>query len=151
MSRNDIERINKIKVLRKYDFSVEEIKEILEMDFSHLKIAYKNKIEALEEKTTEYLDIIEEMKNYIETDSKLNIVNSYDVYVGTKKSFYGLCMRRVVDEDELELLVYELMDSISKIKTILNGKYFAIFHSSKEGISDLQCLMLNFANQYWIK
>ena len=135
-SDNDVELINNIKLLRKYDFSIEEIKDILVMDFNQLKIAYKNKIEVLEERTTEYFDVIEEMKAYIDSDSELNVINPYDIYIGIKKSFYGLCIRRVVDEYELELLIDELIESIDKIKPVLNGRYFAIFHPVEEETSD---------------
>jgi DNA-binding transcriptional MerR regulator len=134
---SDVERSNKIKLLRKYDFSVEEIKEILVMNLSQLKSTYKNKIEMLEEKTSEYFDVIEEMKTYINSDFELNMINPYDIYIGKKESFYGLCIRRVVNEHELELLIDELMDVVDKIRPILNGRYFVIFHSVEEGNSDL--------------
>ena len=134
---HDIECINKIKVLRKYDFSVEEIKEIFKMDFDHLKIVYKNKIESLKKKTTGYLEIIEEIKNHIEMESNLKSVNSYDVYAGTKKSFSGLCIRRIVSEDELDLLIDGLNERTTPTRFRFVGKYFAIFHEIKEEVSDL--------------
>ncbi|MTK11910.1 MAG: MerR family transcriptional regulator [Clostridiaceae bacterium] len=127
-----IEIVNRIKFLRKCNFSIDEIKNILKMDSEDIKIAYQNKVDELGEKAIEYFDVIEELKSYIESNYTINIVNAYDVFWGVKKSFHALCLRRVVDEDGLELLIDKLNNSINKLKSILNGKYFAIFHSVEE-------------------
>ncbi|MCM1988341.1 MerR family transcriptional regulator [Oceanirhabdus seepicola] len=134
---NDIELINKIKLLRKYEFSVEEIKSILKMDLDSLKISYKNKINELSKNIDEYFDIIDEMKCYIKCNSTIDIVNTYDVFSGRKKGFYGVSLRRVVDEKQLEALFEELINSVNKLNPKLNGKYFAIFHSINEDDNNL--------------
>jgi DNA-binding transcriptional MerR regulator len=131
-TKDDIEIINRIILLRKYNFSTEEIKNVLEMNAEELKIAYQNKIDELNEKSNEYFDAIEELKSYIKCNSKKNVVNTYDVFLGVKKSFHGICLRRVVDEEGLELLIDELMNLTNKINPILRGKYFAVFHSIEE-------------------
>ena len=128
-TNDDLKIVNKIKLLRKYNFSSDEIKNVLEMNSEDIKIAYQNKIDELNEKAVEYSDIIEEMKDYIECKSITNIVNTYDVFVGVRKSFYALSLRKIVNEEKLELLIDELTGSINKISPILNGKHFAIFHS----------------------
>lgn len=97
-TNNDLRIVNKIKLLRKYNFSSDEIKNILEMNPQDIKIAYQNKIDELNEKAVEYSDIIEEMKDHIECKSITNIVNTYDVSVGARKPFYALCLRKVVNE-----------------------------------------------------
>ena len=131
-NNDDIKIISRIKLLRKYNFSTDEIKNILKMNSEDIKISFQNKIDELNEKSTEYFDVVEELKNYIECNSTKNIMNTYDVFLGVKKSFHALCLRRVVDEEGLELLIDELFNLINKINPILNGKYFAIFHSIEE-------------------
>ena len=131
-TKDDIEIINRIKLLRKYNFSIDEIKNVLKMDSEDIKIVYQNKIDELSEQAIEYFYVIEELKAYIESNYTINIVNSYDVFFGIKKSFHALFLRSIVDEDGLELLIDNLNNSINKINPILNGKYFAIFHSVEE-------------------
>ena len=131
-TKDDIEVINRIKLLRKYNFSIDDIKNILNMDSEDIKIIYQNKIDELSEKAIEYFYVIEELKGYIESNYTINTVNAYDVFFGIKKSFHALFLRGIVDEDGLELLIDKLNNSINKINPILNGKYFAIFHSVEE-------------------
>lgn len=131
-TKDDIEVINRIKLLRKYNFSIDDIKNILKMDSEDIKIIYQNKIDELSEKAIEYFYVIEELKGYIESTYTINTVNTYDVFFGIKKSFHALFLRSIVDEDGLELLIDKLNNSINKINPILNGKYFAIFHSIEE-------------------
>lgn len=68
-----------IKLLSKYHLSIDEIKNVLEMDSTTLKESYEQKIAELYEKTIEYYQLIEEMKTYIEPKNKINRVNTYDV------------------------------------------------------------------------
>ena len=129
---DDTETVSRIKLLRKYNFSTDEINNILKMNSEDIKIAFQNKIDELNEKSTQYFDVIEELENYIECDSMKNIMNTYDVFFGIKKSFHALCLRSVVDEEGLEVLIDELFNVINEKKAIFNGKYFAIFHSVEE-------------------
>lgn len=105
-TKEDIAKAYKIKLLRKYHFSIDEIKKVLEMDTLTLKESYEQKIAELYEKTIEYYQLIEEMKTYIEP----------------KKKIKGL-----------ELLIDQLLISINKTNPILRGKHLAIFHSMEEG------------------
>jgi len=70
-TNEDISKGNKIKLLRKYHFSIDEIKNVLEMDSTTLKESYEQKIAELYEKTIEYYQLIEEMKAYIEPKNKI--------------------------------------------------------------------------------
>jgi DNA-binding transcriptional MerR regulator len=131
-TNDDIKIINRIILLRKYNFSTVEIKNVIEMNSEELKIAYQSKIDELNEKSNEYSDVTRELKSYIECNSIKNVVNTYDIFLGVKKSFHGIFLRRVVDEVGFELLIDELMNLTKKINPILAGKYFAIFHSIEE-------------------
>jgi DNA-binding transcriptional MerR regulator len=131
-TNDDIKIINRIILLRKYNFSTVEIKNVIEMNSEELKIAYQSKIDELSEKSNEYSDVTRELKSYIEFNSIKNVVNTYDIFLGVKKSFHGIFLRRVVDEVGFELLIDELMNLTKKINPILAGKYFAIFHSIEE-------------------
>ncbi len=131
-TNEDIAKANKIKLLRKYHFSIDEINNVLEMDAKTMKNKYEQKIAELYEKTIEYYQLIEEMKSYIEQKNKITRVNSYDVFCGVRKPFHAYCLRKVVDENGLELLIDQLLLFINKSNSILKGKHFAIFHSMEE-------------------
>ncbi|MBG9465139.1 hypothetical protein ABE55_00915 [Bacillus thuringiensis] len=133
-THDDITIVNKIKLLRKYHFSIDEIKNVLGMDSISIKDVYHQKIAELYEKTIEYSHVIEEMKACIEPkNTPPNRVNAYDVFVGVRKPFHALCLRNVVDDDGLELLINQLQKSINQLNPILRGKHFAIFHSIEDG------------------
>jgi len=130
---NDIKTVSKIKLLRKYHFSMDEIKNVLEMDSEATELIFQRKIAELNEKAIEYMDVIEEMKkNYTEPKKKIKRVNVYDVFLGVRKPFHAFCLRKVVDEDGLELLIDQLHNDVNRMNPVLTGKYFTIFHSVKE-------------------
>jgi len=132
-TNDDIEIINKIKLLRKYHFSIDEIKNALETDSKAITPLYQRKIAELSEKAMEYNHIIEEMKACIEPkNTTTNRVNAYDVFRGAKKPFHALCLRKVVDEKDLESLMNQLHASVNQMNPILNGRPFAMFHSVEE-------------------
>ncbi|MGG3508534.1 MerR family transcriptional regulator [Paenibacillus lautus] len=131
-TNNDIKTVSKIKLLRKYHFSIDEIKNVLEMDSEATELSFQRKIAELSGKTIEYLDVIEEMKNYIEPKKPINRVNAYDVFWGARKPFHAFCIRKVVDDAGLELLIDQLHNNVNRINPVLTGKYFSIFHSVKE-------------------
>ncbi|TCJ01021.1 MerR family transcriptional regulator, partial [Cytobacillus praedii] len=132
-SNDDFAFINRIKTLRKYHFSIDEIKSVIEMDSTKIKIIYQQKIAELYEKTIEYNDVIEEIKAHIEPKNTTNKVNTYDVFWGIRKPFHAFCIRKVVDENGLELLIDQLLIYVNQLNPILNGKHFAIFHSAEKG------------------
>ena len=132
-TNDDIAIANKIKLLRKYHFSIDEIKDVLEMDATKIKDKYEQKIAELYEKTIEYYRVIEEMKTYIDPKNPTKRVNAYDVFCGVRKPFHALCLRKVVDENGLELLINQLHISVDQLNPILNGKHLAIFHSMEAG------------------
>lgn len=132
-TNDDIAIINKIKLFRKYHFSIDEIKSVIEMDSTAIKIIYQQKIAELNEKTIEFNDVIEEMKAYIEPKNSTYKVNAYDVFCGIRKPFQAFCLRKIVDENGLELLIDQLLISVNQLNPILNGKHFAIFHSAEKG------------------
>ncbi|KOS60244.1 hypothetical protein AN161_24425 [Lysinibacillus sp. FJAT-14222] len=132
-TNEDIAIANKIKLLRKYHFSIDEIKNVMEMDATSIKGKYEQKIAELYEKTIEYYRVIEEMKTYIEPKNMIKRVNAYDVFCGVRKPFHALCLRKVVDENALELLIDQLLISVNQLNLILKSKHLAIFHSMEEG------------------
>ncbi|MGE7094197.1 MerR family transcriptional regulator [Lysinibacillus sp. NPDC048646] len=71
---DDIAIANKIKLLRKYHFSIDEIKNVLDMDSATIKDKYEQKIAELYEKIIEYYRVIEEMKNFIDPKNQINRV-----------------------------------------------------------------------------
>ncbi|MCP3775050.1 MerR family transcriptional regulator [Paenibacillus sp. MZ04-78.2] len=131
-TNDDIEIVNRIKLLRKYHFSMDEIKNVLDMDSKAIKALYQQKIAELNEKAMEYTHVIEEMKKVIEPANPIMKANAYDVLWGVRKPFHALCLRRVVDADDLELLMNELDASVNEMNLMLTGKHFAIFHSIEE-------------------
>lgn len=132
-TNDDIAIVNKIKLLRKYHFSIDEIRNVLGMDSTGIKDLYHQKIAELYEKTIEYSHAIEEMKLFIESKNNTNRLNVYNVFVGVRKPFHALCLRNVVDDDGLELLIDQLQKSINQLDPIVECKHFAIFHSSEDG------------------
>lgn len=131
-TNDDIETVSKIKLLRKYHFSMEEIKNVLEMDSEAIKDRFQWKIAELNEKAIEYRDVIEEMKNYIQPKQPLNRVNAYDVVRGVRKPFHAFCLRKVVDEAGLEVLLEQVHDHVNNMNPVITGKTFSVFHSVEE-------------------
>ncbi|WP_409179032.1 MerR family transcriptional regulator [Brevibacillus fortis] len=129
---NDINTVSKLKLLRKYHFSIDEIKNVLEMDSEATKFIFQRKIAELNERAIEYMDVIEEMKTYIEPKKTIHRVNTYDVFWGVRKPFHAFCLRKVADEAGLELLIDQLHYHVNRMNPVLAGKYFSIFHSVKE-------------------
>lgn len=128
----DIEIVNKIKLLRKYNFSVYEIKNVLKMNCEEIKLAFQNKLDELNEQSNEYFDLVEDLKCYIGHNSTKNIFNNYDISFGVRKSFYAICLRKVVNDEGLELLIDKLIKLVGKTNFICAGTYFALFHSIEE-------------------
>ncbi|PUA38986.1 hypothetical protein C8Z91_10955 [Paenibacillus elgii] len=131
-TNDDIKTVSKIKLLRKYHFSMDEIKHVLEMDSEAIKAIFQQKIAELNEKAMEYIDVIEEMKACIEPNQTITRVNAYDVFWGVRKPFHAFCLRNVVDEAGLELLLEQLQYHVNKMNPVLSGKAFSIFHSVQE-------------------
>jgi len=139
---NDIKTIEKIKTFKNYDFSVDEIKRMLSMDSDELKTIYKKKVNELNGKAIEYSNIIDEMNQYSQSSNSdlKNTANTYDVFIGKKRAFYAICIRKVIDEEhEIEFLIEELLDAIIdlEIDSNVSGKYFGIFHPCHENNSEL--------------
>lgn len=86
-TNDDIAIANKIILLRKYHFSIDEIKNVLEMDSTTVKDKYEQKIAELYEKTIEYYQLIEEMKTFIEPKNKTKRANTYDVFCKGSKRY----------------------------------------------------------------
>ncbi|WP_237763004.1 hypothetical protein [Paenibacillus sp. A3] len=102
------------------------------MDSEAIKDRFQQKIAELNEKALEYMDVIEEMKNYIEPKKTTNRVNAYDVLRGVRKPFHAFCLRKTVDEAGLESLIEQLHKHVNEINPVLAGKCFSIFHSVEE-------------------
>ncbi|MGE6260535.1 GyrI-like domain-containing protein [Heyndrickxia sporothermodurans] len=73
------------------------------------------------------------MKASIELKKTINRVNAYDVFWGERKPFYAFCLRKVVDDDGLEMLIDQLQISVNQLNLMLSGKHFAVFHSVEDG------------------
>ncbi|WP_127483842.1 MerR family transcriptional regulator [Paenibacillus ehimensis] len=145
---DDMKTVNRIKQLRKYHFSIDEIKNVLQIDTDSeaMKAVYRQKIAELNEKAMDYLDVIEEMKNGIEPKYTRKRVNVYDVVCGVRKPFHALCLRQIVHEHDLEQLIDRLHKCVNAMNPTLTGNYFAIFHSVEEG--EFINMMLKYVNLY---
>lgn len=87
-TNEDIAIANKIKLLRKYHFSIDEMKNVLEMDAATIKGKYEQKIAQLYEKTIEYYRVTSTSKQFtafaillLEQEGKLSLDDSILKYV----------------------------------------------------------------------
>ncbi|WP_162616181.1 MerR family transcriptional regulator [Paenibacillus lutimineralis] len=136
-SADDIQILNTIKKLRRYHFSIEDIKLMLESDGEVVNAFFQQKITELQEIAQGYANAIEEMKRAVEAEKTINRVQTYPVFQGTSPSFHAICFRETVNEDGLELFMDHLQQSVKQMNPVLCGQHFAIFHTVQEADTEL--------------
>lgn len=137
----DLSIISKIKNLRRYYFSYEEIKDILDNNKYGSMDIYINKIEELNKNINKYGRLIlelEEKKKIKEIDV---IINNYDVNVCEKQPVEALCKKATINCEEIEKFIESSYIIISRNKVTKLGTYYVIFYQNEnldENISEIE-------------
>lgn len=123
----DLSIILKIKNLRRYEFSYEEIKDMLDNNRDESIDIYINKIEELKKNINQYGQLISELQEKNRIKEMNVIINNYDVSVCEKKSVKALCKRVTIDCEEIEKFIESSYSIISKNKVTRLGTYYVMF------------------------
>ncbi|RDY25979.1 MerR family transcriptional regulator [Romboutsia weinsteinii] len=123
----NISIISKIKNLRRYEFSYEEIKEILDNNRYESMDIYINKIEELKKNINKYGCLISELEEKNKMKEMNVIINNYDVNVCENKSVKALCKGATIDCEEIEQFIESSYSIISKNKVTKLGAYYVMF------------------------
>ncbi len=101
----------KIIKLKKYNFSLEEIKEILNSDELFFRKMVKEKIKFINETMRTEMDILEEMELYLKEGGKgVDKVNRYNIFYGMMEEQDTVKMRTMISMDEMDSVVDKLYD-----------------------------------------
>lgn len=133
----DIKIICKIKELRRYQFSYDEIKNIILNNLENDRNIYLNKLKELKYTLDDYDVLISELENKKNLKVKNNIVNNYDVSISNKKQFYALCEKSLIKYYEIDLFVESAFNKVSKSKVSSLGSYFIMFYENENLAEDI--------------
>jgi len=101
--------------LKKYDFSLEEIKDILNNDDLFFKKMVEEKINLISESIRIKTDILEEMEMCLkEGIVSINEINTYNILYGMVQEQSVIKMRRSISIDQIDSAIDELYDYSSK-------------------------------------
>lgn len=128
-SNSDIEIIMKIKHLRHYHFSYQEITDILTTYTDIPKEIYLEKLKELKNTAADYDLLIAELKNTYNVRPSSKICNDYAIAIVHKSGFHAICRKATVTELTLEAFITTTFTQISRQKYMLLGKFFIIFHT----------------------
>ncbi|QUH31568.1 MerR family transcriptional regulator [Vallitalea guaymasensis] len=97
--------------LKKYDFSLEEIKKILNNDDMFLKKMIKEKINVINESITVKTDILEEMEIYLQEGiESMTSETPYSILYGTVQEQYVIKKNCSISIDEIDTVIDEIFD-----------------------------------------
>lgn len=97
--------------LKKYNFSLEEIKDILNNNDLFFKKMVEEKIDLISESMRVKNDILEEMEMHlIEGIENINKTNTYNFLYGTIQEQYIIKTKRSISIDEMDSVINELYD-----------------------------------------
>ena len=126
-AHEDINVISKIKNLRRYEFTYEEIKDILDNDkYGNIDI-YINKIEELRNNINKYGYLISELEEKKKIKERNIIINNYDVNFCERQSVKVLWKRAVINCEDIEKFIESSYSIISQNKVIKLGWYYVMF------------------------
>lgn len=110
-SDSQVETAIEIIKLKKYNFSLEEIKDILSNDDLFFKKMVKDKIDLISESMRVKTDILEEMEMYLkEGIENIHGSNTYNLLYGTIQKQYVIKTRRSISIDKMDSVIDELYD-----------------------------------------
>lgn len=127
-----VEVINKIKYLRKYHFSYDEIKNILSNNKEEDKDIYLKKLEELKNSINDYDTLISELECEHKIKITPKIINKYDIQILEKKAFKALCKKIIIKEDEIETFIDKITMKIINSNVSLLGGYYIKFLENKD-------------------
>lgn len=137
----DISIISKIKILRRYDFTYEEIKIILDNNKYEDKHIYINKIKELTHNMNKYGDLISEIEEEKDIKNKNIIINNYDINFCEKQSVQTLCKRVLINYDEIDKFIESCYSVVSQKRITKLGYYYIMFYDNEnldENICDIE-------------
>ncbi|MEG2289291.1 MAG: MerR family transcriptional regulator [Clostridium sp.] len=123
----DIEVIYKIKELRRYQFSYEEIKNIFMNNKENDEGIYSDKLIELRSNIENFDNLIIELENRTKVNINNAIMSDYNVSLCYKKPFFALCKKSIVNLYEIEDFIDEIFSIINKNKVVNLGSYFLMF------------------------
>lgn len=118
----------KINRLRRYHFTYQEIKAILDNQLENDISIYRQKVDALKETTQDYEMLIHEIENLFEPDI-ISIVNQYDVNLHNRKPCFAVSRRSCIHRSSLENFIEDSINTVVKnLKGSLVGNYYISFY-----------------------
>lgn len=126
-SEIEMERAGKINRLRRYHFTYQEIKDILDRHLEHDSSLYKQKLESLKEVIQDYEVLVNEIEGLFLND-EVPIANAYNILIHTSKPHYILSKRVQIPNDALESFIEKSVEDIhKKCQGALLGSYYLCF------------------------
>lgn len=136
-SDSEIEVINKIKHLRRYYFSYDEIKAILSNHQENDKNIYLAKLEELKTTVNDYDILISELEHTHTNSNIPKIVNNYDIQIGQRTSFYSLCKKSSLKANKIDNFIDKVVTKSVNSKIFFLGSYFITFLENKDSLEDM--------------
>lgn len=123
----ELEIACKINKLRKYHFSYQEIKEILEKHLENDLQLYKQKLSSLKEVVQDYEVLIDEIEANFSSVSA-PIANPYDIQFLMRKPYFALTKRSLIQADAIDAFIETAITSVqTKCPCALLGSYYLRF------------------------
>lgn len=129
---SNIEVISKIKTLRRYYFSYEEIKYILARKQEHNPEVYRNKLQELKMSASKYNLLISELEDKNKINNRNKIINKYDINVCQKLAYNAFCNRSIINNNEMDIFIESSFNKIKNRKTQIVGSYYIMFYDNEE-------------------
>ncbi|KPI51790.1 MerR family transcriptional regulator [Clostridioides difficile] len=128
-TEGDINVISKIKNLRRYEFTYEEIKDIFDNNKYESIDIYINKIEELTKKVNTYGYLISEIEEKVKF--KDIIINNYDINICERQSVNTLCQKAIINYKDIGEFIESCYNAISKNKSNKVGYYYVMFYNNE--------------------
>lgn len=127
---SDLDIIEKIKHLRRYHFSYNEMRDILLNKQENDTTIYLQKLNELKNTATDYDLLISELESAHQVGTPSPITNSYDIHFVEKQPFYGLCKKKILKEDKIDAFIDQMASKVFKSRLSLLGNSFITFCDS---------------------
>jgi len=124
----DVERITRIKQLRKYTFTVEEMRNILNSNMNEIAQYFSQKASQLEQVSSEYNDLIDELTASVHKPDKYK--NTYNIYQSFEQEYFSLNFRRKIELSVLESLIEVFFCITMEMEYTPTDRFQIIFHNT---------------------
>lgn len=131
-SQSDINKMSLILKLRRYDFTIREMKLLLNAEEGMIDNALRKKVNEIEIKTSNYLDVLDDLKSEVGSESKNE--NKYTVSTGTEMSYGCIFIRKKISLTEIDRLLDELLSFIENQGITTLGKHMCIYQGLDENV-----------------